>query len=281
VSEGGIQSGVGKTALRVAMVRAGESRRPDRLFDDPYAEGFLAAAPGLFDVEQPAAPAGAGELASWGAEFSAHAVIRTRFFDDYLLDATRDGVHQVVLLAAGLDTRAYRLRWPDGVRLYELDLAGVLEFKERVLDERAAVPSCQRTSVPVDLRADWTVDLREVGFAAAEPTAWLAEGLLIYLSADEAEKLLSRVSELCPAGSRLSLEVGNLGSDAIRDRADQAPTMQQYAKLWKGGLPDAQGWLGRHGWRTQLDDRASVSATYGRAPAGSSSGGFITATRPG
>ena len=191
---------MGKTALGVAMVRAGESRRPDRLFDDPYAEGFLVAAPGLFDVEQPAAPAGAGELASWGAEFSAHAVIRTRFFDDYLLDATRGGVHQVVLLAAGLDTRAYRLRWPDGVPLYELDLAGVLEFKERVLDERAAVPGCQRTSVPVDLRADWTVDLREVGFAAAEPTAWLAEGLLIYLSADEAEKLLSRVSELCPVG---------------------------------------------------------------------------------
>jgi len=172
VSEAGIQSGVGKTALGVAMVRAGESRRPDRLFDDPYAEGFLAAAPGLFDVEQPAAPAGAGELASWGAEFSAHAVIRTRFFDDYLLDATRNGVHQVVLLAAGLDTRAYRLGWPDGVRLYELDLPGVLEFKERVLDERAAVPSCQRTSVPVDLRADWTVDLSARSALRAAGCRW-------------------------------------------------------------------------------------------------------------
>ncbi len=82
-------------------------------------------------------------------------------------------------------------------------------------------------------------------------------------------------------GHGWGLEAEDLGSDAIRERADQAPTMQQYAKLWTGGLPDAQGWLGRHGWRTQLDDRASVSATYGRAPAGSSSGGFITATRPG
>ena len=115
MSSGGLPIGVGKTALGAAMVRAHESRRADRLFNDPYAEAFLMAAPGAFDMEQRAAEAGAGDMALWGATLWSHAVIRTRFFDDYLLDATARGIRQVVLLAAGLDTRAYRLRWPPGV----------------------------------------------------------------------------------------------------------------------------------------------------------------------
>jgi len=106
------------------------------LFNDPYAEAFLMAAPGAFDAQQRAAEAGAGDMASWGAALWSHAVIRTRFFDDYLLDATARGIRQVVLLAAGLDTRAYRLRWPHGVRVYELDLPEVMGFKGEVLTER-------------------------------------------------------------------------------------------------------------------------------------------------
>lgn len=109
VSGGGLPVGVGKTAIGVALVRVQESRRPDRLFADPYAEAFLAAAPRAFEVEQRAAAAGTGDMASWGAAFSSHAVTRTRFFDDYLLAATEAGIRQVVLLAAGLDTRAFRL----------------------------------------------------------------------------------------------------------------------------------------------------------------------------
>jgi methyltransferase (TIGR00027 family) len=144
VSSGGIPIGVGKTALGAAMVRAHESRRADRLFNDPYAEAFLMAAPGAFDVEQRAAVAGAGDMASWGATLWSHAVIRTRFFDDYLLDATTRGIRQVVLLAAGLDTRAYRLRWPPDVDVYELDLPEVMGFKGEVLTERAAASRCER-----------------------------------------------------------------------------------------------------------------------------------------
>jgi len=136
VSDGGVPTGVGKTALGVAAVRAAESRRTDRLFNDPYAEAFLAAAPGAFDLEQ---RTGAGVMASWGAALSSHAVTRTRFFDDYLLAATAGGIGQVVLLGAGLDARAFRLPWTDDVRLFELDRPDVLAFKERVLDR--AVPA--------------------------------------------------------------------------------------------------------------------------------------------
>jgi methyltransferase (TIGR00027 family) len=171
VSSGGLPIGVGKTALGVAMVRADESRRADRLFNDPYAEAFLMAAPGAFDVEPRAADAEAGDMASLGAAFWSHAVIRTRFFDDYLLDATARGIRQVMLLAAGLDTRAYRLRWPQGVRVYELDLPEVMGFKGKVLTERAAASRCERTVVPIDLRKDWTVPLSKAGLSSNEPTA--------------------------------------------------------------------------------------------------------------
>jgi methyltransferase (TIGR00027 family) len=106
-------------------------------------------------------------------------VIRTRFFDDYLLDATARGIGQVVLLAAGLDTRAYRLLWPRGVRVFELDLPEVMGFKEGVLTERRAVSRCERTVVPIDLRKGWTVPLSKAGLSSSEPTTWLAEGLLI------------------------------------------------------------------------------------------------------
>src|SRR5438132_3170000 len=126
MDSGSAPTGVGKTALGVAMIRAEESRRSDRLFDDPYAAAFLAAAPGVFDREQRAAAAGVGGMAAWGAVFWSHAVIRTRFFDDYLFDAAERGIRQVLQLAAGLDTRAYRLAWPPGVRLFELELPEVL-----------------------------------------------------------------------------------------------------------------------------------------------------------
>jgi len=137
------------------------ARRADRLFNDLYAEAFLMAAPGAFDAEQRAAEAAAGDMVSWGAAFWSHAVIKTRFFDDHRRDATARGIRQVVLLAAGLDARAYRLRWPHGGRLYGLDLPEVMGFKGEVLTERRAASLCERTVVPIDLRKDWTVRARE------------------------------------------------------------------------------------------------------------------------
>ena len=204
VNGGAVPAGVGRTALGVAMVRAIESRRGDRLFRDPYAAAFLAAAPAVFDIGGRGAVACLGGLSSAGAAFWSHAVIRTRFFDDYLLAATGQGIRQVVLLAAGLDTRAFRLDWPAGVRLFELDLAGVLDFKRRVLDERAAKPRCDRRPVAADLRTDWAAPLARAGLRPDQPTAWLLEGLLIYLSADEVIDLLTTLGGLSATGSRVA-----------------------------------------------------------------------------
>jgi methyltransferase (TIGR00027 family) len=261
-------SGVGGTSLGVARARAWESRRPDRLFDDPYAAAFAAA--GGTGHRTPGTPG------SQRIRLAFHVVIRTRFYDDYLLGAAEAGHRQVVLLAAGLDTRAYRLPWPRGVRVYELDLPEVLAFKERVLAGQNAVARCERTALPVDLRADWHVPLAEAGFDGSAPTAWLVEGLLVYLTADEAALLLTRVGELSAPGSRLSFERDNAASViAAGDRAG----IEEYASLWKGGLgEDTAGWLTGHGWRTEVHALSDVAAAYGRPVTGGSLSGFLTAT---
>lgn len=260
--------GVGRTALGVARIRAWESRKPDRLFDDPYAAAFTADAPA--GDRRPITPG------SSRARLILHVVLRTRFYDDYLLAARH---RQVVLLAAGLDTRAYRLPWPPGVRVYELDLPEVLAFKDRVLAGRDATPRCERTALPVDLREDWPAALTDAGFDPAEPTAWLVEGLLVYLSDEEAARLLTRVGELSAPGSRLSFERSNAASViAADDRAD----LGDYTSLWRGGLgEDAAGWLDRHGWRTEEHDLADVAASYGRPLLAGSLSGFLTATYEG
>jgi methyltransferase (TIGR00027 family) len=271
-------TGVGRTALGMARVRAGESRRPDRLFDDPYAEAFVAAVPGAFAGEEERAAA--GELARIGSMLAFHGILRTRFFDDYLLAAAAAGCRQVVLLAAGLDTRAFRLAWPRGTRLFELDLPEVLDFKEPVLTREGAVPRCERVVLPADLREDWPAALTGAGFRPGERSAWLVEGLLIYLSAAEAAGLLSAVGELAADGSELAFERGSPATTRLLDQARQLPSMDQLTTLWKGGLGvDAPGWLASHGWRTRTHDHADLAASYGRPVPGRPGGGFVTAIR--
>jgi methyltransferase (TIGR00027 family) len=274
--------GVGKTALGVAMVRARESRRNDRLFDDPYAQAFVDAAPGAFPEEPKTGEqlAALGPLASLGAVFYAHGVIRTRFFDDYLAAATAAGCRQVVLLAAGLDTRAFRLAWPQRTRVFEVDLPDVLAFKETVLATRNAVPRCERVTVPADLREDWMAELTKAGFNATSPAAWLAEGLLLYLTADEAAQLLTGVSELSAPASQLSFEHSPMASATLTATARQMPAMQQYTTLWKGGLgDDAPGWLTGHGWQPQFHELAELASSYRRPVPDPARGGFLTAIR--
>ncbi|MEV1176081.1 SAM-dependent methyltransferase [Nonomuraea sp. NPDC049784] len=271
-----------KTALGVAMVRARESLRDDRLFNDPYAQRFLDAAPQAFPEEPTSAEdlAELGPLASLGAVFAFHGVLRTRFFDDYLLTATAAGCTQGVLLAAGLDTRALRLPWPGGVRMFELDLPEAFAFKEAVLAGCDAVPTCERSVLPVDLRDSWTGELVAAGFDHAAPTAWLAEGLLVYLTADEAVRLLTAVGELSAPGSRLAFEHGDIAGSMLLAQARGMAAMDPYTSLWKGGLgKDAPSWLHRHGWQSQIHDLAELAACYGRPAPGPASGGFLTAVR--
>lgn len=276
-----LMAGVGKTALGVAMVRAEESRRSDRLFDDPYAAAFVAAVPNAFARERAAAVERAGGMARWGTVFWGHAAVRTRFFDDYLLDAADRGIRQTVLLAAGLDTRAYRLAWPSGMWVFELDRPDVLAFKQQVLAEQEAVPRCERQALGVDLREDWKALLIDSGQRPGEPTAWLAEGLLTYLAAEEADRLLTVVADLSAPGSRLAFEFGALGAEAMRAGARAMPAMAEYVELWKGGLPDAPDWLSQHGWRPEIHRHAEVARQYQRSVEAPSGAGFVTAIRTG
>jgi methyltransferase (TIGR00027 family) len=273
-----LPAGIGRTALGVAMIRALESQRPDRLFDDPYAKVFLAAAPGVFDEQVRATTDDAGTT-SLGAVLAANTALRTRFYDDQLLAAAGAGVRQVVLLAAGLDTRAYRLAWPADLRLYELDLPEMLDFKAATLAGSAAVARCGRVAVPADLREGWAGALLAAGFDRAAPTAWLIEGLLIYLSAEEADRLLTAVTDLSAPGSRLALEYEDLDTDPVRAAARTAPAWAEYTALWKGGLPDYPSWLRGRGWTPIRHDRGAIAAGYGRPSARPATGGFVTATR--
>lgn len=204
--------------------------------------------------------------------FLAHGALRTRFFDDHLVT---HGRRQIVLLAAGLDTRGYRLDWPSGTRLYELDLPEVLTFKAGVLADSAAVAQCERIAVPVDLRAAWAAELTHVGFDPTEPTAWLAEGLLVYLSADEAGRLLDSIGELSAPGSTLAFEYDD--ENRLITDAAAAPAMARYVEMWQGGLGrDTRDRLHRQGWTTLMVGIADVAARHGRDV--SSGGGFVVAT---
>ncbi len=257
-----------------------ESRRRDRLFCDPYAAAFLAAAPEVFNRAERGTVACLSGLSRTGVAFWSQAVIRTRFFDDYLTDAADRGIRQVVLLAAGLDTRAYRLSWPAGVRLFELDLADMLEFKRQVLTSRTATPRCDRRPVPADLRENWAAPLLAAGLEADRPIAWLAEGLLIYLSAAEVTHLLATLDGLSAAGSQVAFESEAMAdAETLRQQASELPGLAEYTGLWKGGLADPAGWLAAHGWRTELHDRADLTTSYGRSAAGLPGGGFLTAHR--
>lgn len=270
-------SGVGATSVGVAMVRARESERPDRLFNDPLASAFVAAAPDLFpEARTPVT----GEQKSVGAAFGMHAIIRTRFYDEYLLAACESGVRQVVLMAAGLDARAFRLPWPDGVHVFEVDLPAVLGFKEDVLAARHAMPSCVRTVVPVDLREDWPAALREAGFDSDQPTAWLVEGLLIYLSPEEADRLLTYVDSLSAAGSQVAFENSSDATADLVGKAYTTPSMLKYSKMWRGGLGvDPADWLRDRGWQPAQHELAELATRYGRPLRGQAVSGFLTATK--
>lgn len=233
---------LGRTALGAARIRAAESARPDRLFDDPLAAAFLAADPDAVPAEA------SGRV---GAAFAVGVVLRTRLLDDEAAAAAAAGCRQVVLLGAGLDARAFRIGWPARTRVFELDLPDVLGFKERVLAERGAVPGCERTPVPVDLAGDWAEPVRRAGFAPDRPALWLPEGLLTYLSAADATRLFETVTELSTVGSRLAVEHGG----SVLPEARRLPALVEYARLWRGGLGEGtRDWLDGHGWRTELRD---------------------------
>lgn len=197
-----LASGVGATATAVAASRAIAHRAA--LIDDPWAEPLVTAV----GIDHFSAIL-AGDTPGDGSDVERMAqgmAVRTRYFDDFLTDATATGIQQVVILASGLDARAYRLTWPAGTVVFDVDQPGVIDFKVATLNGLGAEPTADVRNVGVDLRDDWPATLRANGFDAGKPTAWIAEGLLIYLPPDAQDRLFDHISALSRPGSRLATE---------------------------------------------------------------------------
>jgi methyltransferase (TIGR00027 family) len=257
---------VSRTAVGVARVRAYESSRDDRLFDDPYAAAFVAAAGTDGGPREQPTPE--------RRRLAFHIIIRTRYYDDYLLDAAESGCRQVVLLAAGLDARGFRLGWPPGTRLFEIDLPEVLAVKEGVLADQRAQPRCERHVVAADLTGDWLAALTAAGFDPGEPTAWLVEGLLVYLARDDARALLTALTGASASGSTLAFERGS-GAAAVTARDTDAVT-----SLWRDGAgADVAQWLAGLGWDVTVDNLGDVARALDRPTSQPTESAFLRLTK--
>lgn len=267
-----IASSVGYTALLVAGWRAVHATSPDPLARDDYARLFITAS---------ADPYLTGVLANPPTSETATAFprlygVQTRFFDDFFVAATAHGIRQAVIVAAGLDSRAYRLDWPSDTKVFEVDQPKVLEFKSRVLAEQAAEPAAQRIEVAADLREDWSIPLRAAGFEPDKPTAWSLEGLLPYLTGQAQDALFTRIDELSAPSSRIA--IGALGSCLDQDRL--AALEATYPGLNMSGDVDFAAltygdetktkpaqWLSEHGWTVEpVRNTLQLQAGYGRTP---------------
>ena len=268
----GVAGGVGLTALLVAAARAIETHRPDSLARDVYAEHFVLAAPASagWPVRMQQVPDGdANPL--WG-RFARYFGLRTRVLDDFLLRSVQAGARQVVLLGAGLDSRAFRLDWPPGCVIFEIDREGVLAFKHEVLDGLSATPKAVRIPIPIDLRADWVGALTDAGYDPAAPSVWLAEGLLFYLPNAAETYLIDMVDQLSAAGSALAFEV-KLERDLLeyRDSPLYTATKHQIGidllTLFNGEpRPDSAGELAGKGWSTSVHTPFDFTRQHGRGP---------------
>jgi len=284
-----ITESVGSTALGVAAARAAETDSDNPLIRDPFARAFLeAAGHGMWSLM--ANPTKAAELTD-DVELLAHLqvmidfmAVRTAFFDEYFLSAAASDVRQVVILAAGLDARAWRLPWPDGTTVYELDQAKVLDFKSTTLQRRGAHPTSSLVSVAIDLRQDWPTALQEAGFDPSRPTAWSAEGLLRYLPARAQDLLFERILALSPSGSWLA---ANAPADCALDPERLARQREQSHRLRAAAArvldtqvpadedlwypeerTDVTEWLRDHGWDASAITMGEMLARYGRTVPG-------------
>ena len=268
-----LASSVGATATAVAASRALASRGPDPLIEDPYAAAlvnavgiphFVEVAEGQLDVDDPLFSA---------RQMCEHIAVRTRFFDQMFIDACAAGIRQAVILASGLDTRAYRLAWPAGTVVFEIDQPAVIDFKTQVLTKAGATPAAERRTIGVDLRDDWPRALRDGGFDPGRPTAWIAEGLLIYLPPEAQDRLLDAVTELSAPGSRLATE----HMDAQALTGDWAKAMTERGRrlgstidltelFYTGPRNSAADHLRAQGWSVTVQPNSDAYVANGFAP---------------
>jgi methyltransferase (TIGR00027 family) len=268
-----LASSVGATATAVAARRAMASKGPNPLIDDPFAEplvnavgvdGFIRMMNGEIEPAQ-------DDPAFTPQRLAEGMAVRTRFFDAFFADAVQAGVRQAVILAAGLDTRAYRLPWPPETVVYEVDQPRVIEFKTRTLTNLGAAPTADRRAVAVDLRDDWPGALKANGFDSSRPTAWIAEGLLGYLPPDAQDRLFDSITALSSPGSR----VGTGYVPDIRDRI--ARRGKEISERWRrlgldmnwaelvydGERADVVAYLTGSGWQTSVRSTPELYAANG------------------
>lgn len=234
---------VSLTSRIMAAIRAIETQRPDRLFEDPLAaqlagdEAIASAAPKVKEYEDRGTP---------------YVIVRTRFFDDFLLSQAMQS-RQVVILGAGMDTRAFRLPWFPDTHLYELDRPEVLNTKESLLRNTSA--KCDRHPISIDLRQPWSNLLIAQGYQANIPSVWLVEGLLYYLSETEAHELLKTITNLSATGSLL-------GADLVNVKLLEDP--DELAKYWRYGCDDPETLLANYGWKSSVLQPGDEGANFGR-----------------
>ncbi|WP_328350317.1 SAM-dependent methyltransferase [Mycobacterium sp. NBC_00419] len=251
-----ITTSVGSTALFVASARALEARKPDPLVIDEYAEVFCRTVGGHWSEVLDGSTTASKLTGEFGAHFVNFQAARTHFFDSYFQAAVASGVRQMVILAAGLDSRAYRLDWPDETVIYELDQPKVLDFKREVLTRRGDQPNAERREIAVDLRSDWPQALKDNGFRPGQPAAFLAEGLLMYLPAGTQEQLFTGIDALAASGSFTAIEEGEpMPPQAFEaaKRAERAAGTDGtfFTLIYNQMFAPAAEWFGAHGWSAQ------------------------------
>ena len=277
-----LATSVGATATMVAAARAIASKATPALIEDPFAEPLVRAV-GVDTLTRFATgelkPEDLGTDSNTGMHrMSDNMAVRTKFFDDFFLDATTAGIRQAVILASGLDARAYRLAWPPGTVVYEIDQPAVIEFKTRSLAEIGAVPTADRRTVAIDLRFDWPSALKEAGFDRRRPTAWSAEGLLGYLPPEAQDRLLDTITALSAPGSRMATE--SMPTPAPADVEEAKERMQSVSAKWRehgfdldmtelayfADRNEAAVYLAEHGWRMTGQTVQELFAAHGLAP---------------
>jgi len=252
---------VGVTGLLVAAIRAEETQRASRLFEDPYADAL-------------AGDAGRAVLSKYRSAGAGPSVpiieVRTHWYDAAVARAAESGIRQFVILAAGMDSRAFRLSWPERTRLFELDQPAVLEHKQRAL--QGATPACARVAIPFDLSQNWPPALESAGFQRGEKTCWFVEGLLQYLDASSVASIMSRVDALSVDGSVALYDV--VGASLLENPI-MATTLQMMRELgapWTFGTDDPGALL--PGWRAQVTEPAIVGNALKRWPFPAAPPGF-------
>jgi len=268
-----LASSVGATATMVAAARALASREPEPLIDDPFAADLVRAVgvdffTRLVDGEIPLTA-----LEGDGPRLMASVIaVRTRFFDDFFVNAGSAGIKQAVILASGLDSRPYRLPWSAGTIVYEIDQPQVIEFKTTTMTSIGATPTAERRAVAIDLREDWPAALRANGFDDGQPTAWSAEGLLPYLPPDAQDRLFDNITALSAPGSQLATEYHPDAGAAVAERTrklggqwrEHGFDIDLSQLFYPGDRNHVADYLTGHGWQVSTRTRPEVFAGYGR-----------------